>query len=361
VREANGDTVDVTIDGRVVGPAPWDGDVPAGAHTVALGPPNMAAGPARPFSLERKQRLDLSIEARSTQGHVRITTSPASASITFDGRAVGTGSYDADVPPGRHTIGIVAPGKEHEVREVSVERGQFVVEDITLNDRRSVPVYRGFEGRWDLGFTLAPGAGHYELPPAAAMDAGPTPLSAPMPLGVSIDLRLGYAFDWYAVEFFGMFQFSFVEDHLPFPKGMGGGSGFGLGSDGPKGIFGVAARATSKTETVRVTGSLGFGLSVADVIFTVSPETSTYKANPGYVAPALVADVGILVGGAPPGRKFFIGVEAWEEFISTLDVGPYHGPSFVVPYEDAPQTHGFQAAYGPIFFFGPVIGMGFGH
>lgn len=381
VREANGAAVDVTVDGQVVGPAPWEGELPPGDHKLQVRGPKSASR-ERPFSLARKQRLDLTEEAVSTVGHVRITTLPASAMIALDGESVGSGVYDADVAPGPHKIVITLEGAPTAMREVTVQPGQLVVEEIPLvvgfSAGPRVPVYRGFEGRFDFNFAFAPGAGHYQYPASAPTNGTPVDTTGPFTAGMT--LRLGYEFDWYAAEFFGSFQFwggsnSFT---APVPNGGGVTTAPSISGAAIKGIFGVAGRATSKTKTIRFTGSLGIGLSVAQLFYQVKANcndnggsstpcpgpsvmngSNDYSAQPGYVAPAIVGDLGILLGGTPPGAKFFLGLSWWAEFAPTLEVGPYPNPGYLKPYEDA--QNGWKFTYGPVFFIGPVLGVGFGH
>ena len=76
----------------------------------------------------------------------------------------------------------------------------------------------------------------------------------------------------------------------------------------------------------------------------------------GFVAPALMLDVGILIGRTP-GTKFFLGVSSWFDAAPTLYVGPdlNYSPTMLYP------GRAMLAASGTEVFLLPTIGFQFGH
>jgi hypothetical protein len=82
------------------------------------------------------------------------------------------------------------------------------------------------------------------------------------------------------------------------------------------------------------------------------------KQSGGYVAPGLAFDGGMLLGSTP-GAKFFLGVHGWLDLPSTLFVGPDTSgiPSSVL-YQPG---NTLKAVQGPQFYFGPTLGVQFGH
>ena len=79
-----------------------------------------------------------------------------------------------------------------------------------------------------------------------------------------------------------------------------------------------------------MTGSLGAG---AVGVF-VGGQPNNNPNPPAYGGAVFVGDVGLLLGGTPPGPKLFAGVQASIEVAS---------------------------GYGAFFFIGPALGVGFGH
>jgi hypothetical protein len=73
VRESAGRDVHVFVDGRDQGPAPWEGDLPAGDHTIEARGPRFAAA-ARKVTVTANERVDIALEALPLNGHLRVTT-----------------------------------------------------------------------------------------------------------------------------------------------------------------------------------------------------------------------------------------------------------------------------------------------
>jgi hypothetical protein len=377
VREENGDPVNVFIDGQDKGPAPWEGDLAPGDHTVEAKGPKFAAE-RRSFSLTKKQRLDLAIDATTTLGHIRVTTIPASASITFDGQNVGTGVWDADIAPGAHRIEVAMEGQPHAERVVNVVRGQLIVLDVPLQTGgEGAPVYRGFYTRIAPFAVLSPSR-------VAAYAAGYGTCNSPpcgydkTHFGFGGALHIGYSFDPLAVEFFGAFQVEHYDFESPSPPQGSGGSNHSGGVTGVDAFFGAGARVTSHGPTVRVTAALAPGIAVHNVTvddgysgggssgsacnssLNNCSNNSNNQGNGsvGYVAPGFMLDGGMLVGNSP-GAKFFLGVVAWLDFAPTLYWGP--DTQAPLPASDFYPGRGLKAVGGPQFYVGPSLGIQFGH
>jgi hypothetical protein len=379
VREANGDAVDIFIDGQDMGPSPWEGDLRPGEHTLEATGPKFAAE-RRSFTLVTKQRLDLAVDATTTMGHVRITTLPASAAITFDGTRVGTGIWDADVAPGAHHIVVALEGTQAE-RDLSVARGQLVALDIPLpvsfEGQPYRPVFPGAFARINLFGVISPTAAN--VYPQA--DGGQPHVH----FGFGAALHLGYAFDPFAVEFFG----AFIVDHFDYgaptnttstsSSNMQTGSSGNSGVTGIGGFFGVGGRVTSRNPTVRFTAALIPGVAVHSVSINDDGYSgsegggntsacnsnlnrcingSSFSQSAGYAAPGLAFDGGMLVGNTP-GAKFFLGITAWLDFAPTLYVGP--DTEAPLPASDFYAGRALQVVSGVQFFFGPSLGIQFGH
>ncbi len=358
VKELAGRAVEVFVDGTDRGPAPWEGDLPAGEHAVEARGPKLAAE-RRVVAVARREVLDVALEATTTVGRLRITTAPASATISVDGEVVATGVWDADVSPGHHHVEVRSSGGEPAMREVSVERGQSVALDVPVGAAAgAVTDYRGVYVRLNaLGYASPTKTNLY------AVDA-----SDGFHFALGGDLRIGYSFGVLGIELTGQL----MVDHYSvtataYPSGSGGVTGV-------DGFVGLGARVTSHGETVRFTGGLSPGVGIHHVSVddgsgnnggaTCSMQqlnpcgASSSNASGGYVAPGLLLDGGMLVGSSP-GTKFFLGVQAMLELPPTLYVGP-DVPS-ALPSNFFFSGFALKAVSGPQVYLGPVLGVQWGH
>jgi hypothetical protein len=364
VREQTGDAVNVIIDGKDVGPAPWEGDLPAGEHTLEARGPRFAAD-ERPFALTQKQRLDIVIDATSTLGHARITTLPASAQIFVDGQDVGNGVWDADIPPGVHHVEVGVPGRSRTVRELSVQRGQVLVAEIPVpveDPSARPPDYAGVYAKLSVFGAASPGATDL-----FANDGAPN-----FHFGGGAALRIGYSFGIWGLELVAAGMFDAYTDAV----NTAGSPSFTYQSTSADGFAGIGGRITSHGATARGTLSVAPGVAFHNINVhaetsasnncssssSLNPCTSGSSGNSsmqaGYVAPGLIFDGGLLVGNTP-GAKFFLGIEGWLDLAPTLYVGPDTniGPASSAYY----AGRALKVVDGPQFYLGPALGVQFGH
>ncbi|MDB5216703.1 MAG: hypothetical protein JWO86_4630 [Myxococcaceae bacterium] len=385
VREQNGRDVHVFIDGHDQGPAPWEGDVPAGEHVIEAKSARFSSD-ARKVVVAQKDRLDLALDAAALQGRLRITTVPASATIVVDGNTVGTGSWDGELPEGTHRIEVSLPGQTPQTREIALGRGQVIVQEIPIVSAIAMgkaPVYDGIYVRFSIFGQIGIGAQPDDSVPGKTNDDG----SFVGAVGAS--LRAGRQWDWYGIEAVGLFMMEHRERKYRFPQ-VGSTSGdltFRDQSNAPNAFFGVGPRVTSKDDTVRFTFGIAPGVAVrtftprrnnennasnnpgnnpSGTRFVQSSGTSGGNGTPeqsygsaGYTTFGFVMDGGILLGNTP-GAKFFIGAQAWIDFAPTLVTGP----DTIIPLpNDAYKQpgRGITVAEGTQFYVGPVLGVQFGH
>lgn len=389
VREQHGRDVRVFIDGQDSGPAPWEGELAAGEHTIEARSSRYASE-ARKVVVLVKERLDLALDAAALLGRLRVTTVPATASITVDGKALGNGAWEGELSEGPHRIEVALPGQPTQAREIVLVRGQVVVQEIPLVSAFAgppLPIYEGFYARFALFGHLAPGGTPDDSVLPFTTDKG----GASLQLGLSV--RVGRAWDWYGVEIVGLAAAEprsreyGVEDTGSATRLTNGfkDNGFGVG-----GFVGVGPRVTSKDDGVRFTFAVAPGIGVhvlgtrrehdgggnssspsPDMNNRFVPQT-TNGSNQGtsgfseqkfadvrYTAFGLVMDGGILVGSTP-GTKFYLGAQAWVDFAPTLVTGPdtttpIPNAAFKQPGRGVTVTDGIQ------FFVGPTLGLQFGH
>jgi hypothetical protein len=408
VREQSGRDVHVFVDAEDKGPAPWEGDVAAGSHAFEAKSARFASD-VRKLTVSAKDRLDLVLDALPLTGHLRVTTVPATANITVDGKPVGTGAWEGDLPEGAHRIEVGYEGQSPQVREITIARGQLVVQEIPVVGAIAsgrLTEYPGIYVRFALAGMIGTGVPDDSGAPSFRNDSS-------VDLGGLAALRVGNAFDWWGLEGVAAFMLEHRERHYHFnDTGTGNPpTSFDYGitpeSTGPNVFLGAGGRATTKGDTIRFT----FGLSPGIAIRWFSPrlkdsgcdnggcnssppnnnnnnpgggsnhfvqseqnqfaEPTGSTNNPGqvrdisfpgsgYTAFALMLDAGIMIGSTP-GTKFVIGAQAWIDFPpDTLVMGP--DTVFPMPNRNYKQPgRGYTLVDGPQFYIGPTIGLQFGH
>lgn len=149
VTEKSGQALEVTIDGQVVGPTPWEGDIAAGTHTITGRSKRAAAQPVT-VELPRRGQVQVTLEGTVQYERVAFQVAPAGATITLDGQRVNA-PYEDYLLLGRHQLRVEAPG------------------------------YAPYERLFDLAAD-APFVEGISLQPAAVMESPPETKPAPNPL-----------------------------------------------------------------------------------------------------------------------------------------------------------------------------------
>lgn len=67
-------------------------------------------------------------------GILKLTSNIRRAQVLLDGKPIGRTPFDGDIPPGKHKLEIVAPGKTPESRLIDVRAGKVVTMAVTLKD-----------------------------------------------------------------------------------------------------------------------------------------------------------------------------------------------------------------------------------
>jgi hypothetical protein len=368
VREQNGRDVHVLVDEKDQGPAPWEGDLAPGDHVVVVKSDTFASE-SRTVKIVRKERVDLALEATSLLGHLRVTTLPASAAIAIDGKNVGTGAWEGDITTGAHHIEVTVAGFPSSVRDVTLQRGQLVAQEIPVP-----AALAGSTGPEYAGVYVRMNAVGVASPTSTAVFANGA--DDDFHFGLGGTLRIGYSLDKlpFAFEFAG----AFMVDHYDItPPSIASSSSTSTQSNNGRAdvtgvdvFLGAGARVTSRDALIRFTFGVAPGIAIHNLNVddgagsgnnsctgtTACNSASNQSFQPGYVAPGFMLDGGMLVGSTP-GAKFFLGVNAWLDFASTINVGPDTQYSPTVLY----SGRALRAVSGPQFYLGPTIGVQFGH
>jgi hypothetical protein len=361
VREENGREMRVFVDDADKGPAPWEGDLAPGPHTVEAKGAQFAAE-KRSVDLAKGQRFDLVLTAVPTSGHLRIAASPGGATIELDHRAIGSGSWEGEVAPGTHHID-VALGDVHAARDVVVDRGATVAQEIPLDVKvEAPPEYTGFYGRLDaLGVLLVS-----NTPQFAQSTSTISVHKIGTMGGLGAALHLGHSFGLLSAELAGAVYFANAngDEFLPNDSNPMTGHVASEELDTLNGFVGPGVRITSSSPVARFTAGLAIGTAIRSFDFRRIPDSSPYgpgfEKSAGYVAPGLLIDAGLLLGSTP-GLKFVVGMVLLAD-LSAKDVvvGPDTSTALSNSFFTAPG-HGYLLASGPQVFFGPTLGVQFGH
>lgn len=362
VREPAGRAVHVFIDGTDKGPAPWEGDLPAGEHLVEARGARYAAAPRR-IKVVSKERLDVAIDAASLAGHLRVVVTPSAATIKVDGRDVGAGAWEGDLAEGVHLVEASVAGQPAESREVKVGRGQTIVQEIAVGGPKSVD-YRGVY----VALSLQPYflLGGYATNHARGVATAP---AERLVLGGGAAAHAGYSFGWFSLEVTGAFMVEHRREQQKIPESTAAGGSTSVldRSTAPNVFLGLGPRITTKDDLIRFTVGVAPGIAIKRYNLTRElgfrnnvgerpPGPTTQSYSEGYAGFGLNADAGLLLGSTP-GTKLFVGVHTWLDFpgndltvgpdtITVLADGAYRAPGRRLVVVDQPQ-----------FFVGPVIGF----
>lgn len=388
VRERSGAEVHVFIDEKDMGPAPWEGDLAPGHHTLSLAGVKHRA-PLRPVEVTKKGRAELVIDAPSTAAHLRVVATPSSASIALEGNVVGRGTWDSDVPEGDHRLLVSAEHYTSVERTVRAIAGQTQVENFSLAqeepkalgggppvERDPTPEdYKGIYGAVDLTslFTLSGNAKVYG--PCASED--PDASCSRSQVGALGAMgHFGYAFGWFGVEAVGGFFYEPRSETMGLKGALPAGTTLltpatrmertdSVETTGLHGFFGAGPRVSSKDGSARFT--LGTALGGLVRTYNVNRAlagdiVASYDESASKTSLAWSADGGVLLGPTP-GTKFYLGaIMLWSfgDAIMTPGGAPTPGnlaAGGTLPVERPP----FRIAPSGTFYLGPTIGFHFGH
>ncbi|HWA73390.1 MAG TPA: PEGA domain-containing protein [Polyangiaceae bacterium] len=156
------------MDGRELGPAPYNGEVAEGPHTFearAVGYYSTRQTSEVPYG--KSLRLSLSLAKAQNEGKVRILVDHADATIRIDGTMRGRGGWEGILSAGGHQLLVEKSAYETFTQEVSLSQGQERVVQVTLHKKPSW-VW------WTVGVATVVGGGTL----AAVLLSRPTETSA---------------------------------------------------------------------------------------------------------------------------------------------------------------------------------------
>jgi hypothetical protein len=198
VREAAGKTLDVVVDGAVVGKTPrYEGVLAVGPHTVFLkGEGNLGTAPSQ-ASVKENQAATLTLSAVELDAEIRIEPVPANASVFVDGVQLGNGVWEGRLQSGSHQIELAGEGFVAYRKITTLTRGKRELLKVVLERDLSNPMWQaGFVPHLYAevfgGLALAPLGGFGGDADGACGDGDCS--SRRIPLGFLTGARGGYQF-----------------------------------------------------------------------------------------------------------------------------------------------------------------------
>ena len=128
VRERTGADLVVVVDGREMGPAPWEGEVEPGRHSIeARGARHEAS--AASVDVQRRGRVEVELAAVQVREHVKLGCTVEGAKLAIDGQLQAL-PFEGALPLGRHALALSAPGHRTLERPLEVTAGRPIDEQL---------------------------------------------------------------------------------------------------------------------------------------------------------------------------------------------------------------------------------------
>ena len=150
---------EVFLDDRLLGPAPWTGDVVAGPHVLEVRADRYRAS-RQEISVDTggELALEVQLETVGESANLRVASDVEGAAVYLDGRHVGATPLELpNLPSGLHRLRVEQQGYATFDGEVSLEGGSAVTANLDLADPDG-----GINSAWfwaSLGVSLAAGIG----------------------------------------------------------------------------------------------------------------------------------------------------------------------------------------------------------
>jgi hypothetical protein len=147
VVEANGRTLDVWVDGFMVGKTPWEAHVAPGLHTVSLRGADRLGTQPTSVPVKLNELTPVTLEAEELAATLRIEPTPAGASVAIDGVILGRGVWQGPLRAGAHRIEVAAEGFVPQIEEMTLVADKPETLKAELSRDRSSPMWTDNRGR----------------------------------------------------------------------------------------------------------------------------------------------------------------------------------------------------------------------
>lgn len=372
------------LNDKEVGPLPYQADLPPGLYKVR-GVGQKARTPTQTVSIEVGQTITASLVASALPGNVRVSAGDPDAAIFVDDKLVGKGAWQGDLPAGSHALRVERPGYQPYLQPLEVNPTErLVIDQISYRPElkgvagtKKGPDYEGVYVNVALLGTFGAGSTNEIARDCPANAAGGT-CDSTRPMGGGLGVRVGYSFGWFALEglLLGAADVAITKAEYDYGTTPDLGDYYGAARDERYAFVryggggGVGARVISQDSLLRFSGGLTGALIARTAQYARAttarggvPDAEDHTSDStSYVAPALMGDVGILIGSSP-GIKFHTGLALLVEFApenvtveatdSRFGGNPMNRLSYGTPELDV--SRGTQVVVGPF------LAMQFGH
>ena len=306
VTESAGRKVTVFVDNAPVGPAPWSGQLPVGAHSVVLRGEGTLGTPPVSAPVKRNETTPLSLKTEDLDAQIRVEPNPAAATVTIDGVAVGRGAWEGRLRAGEHSVDVTVEGFLAGRRSINLGTAKREVVAITLERDLSAPMWRevvppAFAFELRFGPAFAPSF-------ASALDDGCTSsCSGGVAVGSLTTLDAGYRFGsgfGIALELGYLSMRERLRDRPAelTPNGLAPSAGFASDDVHLRGGLAGLSFELQRGTAVRIGARLGAGVLLASVSDTRSGtfmNTEGAGATPYSIVPVRESASGQYAYAAP--------------------------------------------------------------
>jgi hypothetical protein len=376
----------VIVDGVDVGVTPWEGDLPAGTHTIA-GRSSSAQAEAQTVELQAGSRAAVDLVSSATAAHIQIRTNDGKGSIYVDGVVRGEGAFSGDVAPGPHNVVVSREGFQRYEKAMTLGERQTWAETVTLPSAAAAGATvsegeRGLEGIYGgfgfLGMFGVGGTGT-ELETNCS-NLGAASCNTPGPIGGGAFGYVGWTWNPVGFELF-LAGFGDTSNQKANYTGQpaGGAAGSLVPASTPArtesftfirggGMAAIRARATFQNRILRGTFAGGVGLSYRELLMKrtaadTSGDTNSYvpPGGVGYLSPALSVEAALQIRLS---QTLALAVG----FQLIADNASIAGSNSVPAQQALPigtsgttiPTPEYHLASGPQVSLGPFLGLAFG-
>ena len=123
----------VSVDGKEIGPAPADAELPAGQHTISINHPDGRGAETQvQVSSGKSKKVTLPLPHGGGPGTLTLLSDPSGARILLDEQRIGVTPYQGEIVAGKHKIAIERDGYVRQEREVTFREGHDVEQSFSL-------------------------------------------------------------------------------------------------------------------------------------------------------------------------------------------------------------------------------------
>ena len=341
VTENKGATIDVVVDGKDVGPAPWTGDLPLGTHQIS-GHSDTLDAPAQSVEIVKRGQAAAILIATATTGTLEVQVESGKGLIYIDGKVIGEGKASTSVPVGPHKVLVTREGYLNAERSVDLKAGSTVSLGVELERMRAPgpppPNYTAAEGIYGgvsfAGLLQANPTGN-QLQRRCSDFGASASCASDTEKGGGLYGFVGYT--WRYIGFDLLFGGS-GDVSSPSQKNAGGSAAWDVSRVG--GLAALRVRTSVQTRVVRASMALGMGVS--ERVVGISGSSTDYTSLLGLL------DASIALRTSPTTAIALGCMGIWE------DAG--QGAVVIVPSSQTP----FYLYSGPQYLIEPYLGLQFG-